>query len=897
MTNAASRYFGLMLLITTVATAWSQSSPVTDAINESVRRQHTMGLLRQKLIEADDAAARRDLASASRRYEEAYNYVEQIGSGYGIEADAQRARQGLVSVRLELARQAAKRNDLPEVKTQTDRVLMVDPQNSAALQMRAQNQKLMAETVSPTQAAIEAKNESITNQHDAKVLARNAAVYLEAGKLVEAERELKEAARIAPDEPAVMHYQNLLRERQYRDASRKADMDSRASVVQVEEAWNKPTTRDLLPIPNQYATNNLIYTGKGRQGIMAKLDRIRLDSIAWTDTGLAQVINDLSTEARKRDPGGKGINILLNPNADFAAVAGPPVIDPNTGLPIPTAAAEAVDIGTVGITINPPLNDLRLADALDAVVKVAKTPIKYSVEDYTIVFSLRGPETPVLYIRTFTVDPNTFYQGLEAVSAFSVADIQNTGGSGGGGGGGGQNNQPLTVPRVSVAGGGPTGTGGGGGGGGNQQGGLRSITVTNNMASVSVAVQNYFTTLGVDLASPAAQAAGKSVFWNDRAGQLLVRATAQDLDLIEAAIQLLNKVPHQINIRTKFVEVNQEDNRAFGVDWYIGNFWVGGKDIIGSAGTQPTLNGAPSLGNPAGTFPGSASPGNALIPGWNTTIPPASSDGLLSSSLRNVYGADGGSIPTLASFTGILTDPQFRVVIRALDQRKGVDLLASPEVTTVSGRQAQVQVQDLQYIVTGVDQNTGGQNTTPTTSTGGGTVNQAPQAVFQTPQTQLLPFGPTMDVIPYISADGYTIQMTIIPSYTEFVGYDDPGPFVPTAITGLGLSSTAVLPLPHFRLRQVTTSAVVWDGQTMVLGGLLGSSITRYKDKIPILGDLPFVGKAFRSESTQTRKKNLVIFVTPTILDPAGNRLHTEEEMPFAQNSIPPQAIGVSSGR
>ena len=55
------------------------------------------------------------------------------------------------------------------------------------------------------------------------------------------------------------------------------------------------------------------------------------------------------------------------------------------------------------------------------------------------------------------------------------------------------------------------------------------------------------------------------------------------------------------------------------------------------------------------------------------------------------------------------------------------------------------------------------------------------------------------------------------------------------------------------------------------------------------LGDMPFVGRLFRSESTQSKKTSLVIFVTPTIIDPAGNRVHSEEDLPFAQTSIPKQ--------
>jgi general secretion pathway protein D len=182
----------------------------------------------------------------------------------------------------------------------------------------------------------------------------------------------------------------------------------------------------------------------------------------------------------------------------------------------------------------------------------------------------------------------------------------------------------------------------------------------------------------------------------------------------------------------------------------------------------------------------------------------------------------------------------------------------------------------------------------------GGNAAIAPQINYT---VDVLPFGPTLDVVPYVSADGFTIQMTIIPTITEFLGYDDPGLFVPTAQGASGNAQggftpiTAQLPLPRFRLRQVTTSAIVWDGQTVVLGGLITEDITKLKDKVPILGDLPFVGRLFRSESSTTSKRNLMIFVTPTIIDPSGNRFHSEDEMPFAQNAIPAQRPVAAAGQ
>ena len=107
--------------------------------------------------------------------------------------------------------------------------------------------------------------------------------------------------------------------------------------------------------------------------------------------------------------------------------------------------------------------------------------------------------------------------------------------------------------------------------------------------------------------------------------------------------------------------------------------------------------------------------------------------------------------------------------------------------------------------------------------------------------------------------------MTIIPQITEFLGYDErtAQQFVPTTQLAVGNTVstpvTSQLPLPIFRSRQVVTSCNVWDGQTVVLGGLLAESDQKIKDKVPILGDLPVIGRLFRSESSSTQKKNNVL--------------------------------------
>jgi len=148
------------------------------------------------------------------------------------------------------------------------------------------------------------------------------------------------------------------------------------------------------------------------------------------------------------------------------------------------------------------------------------------------------------------------------------------------------------------------------------------------------------------------------------------------------------------------------------------------------------------------------------------------------------------------------------------------------------------------------------------------------------PVTQPVETGPILDVVPYVLSDGYTINMSLIPSVTEFNGYETPPP-IPDVTGNLNVVQVPTI-LPSFTVRQVVTSVNVWDNQTVVIGGLVSSSIQNQKDKVPVIGDLPMVGRLFQSQSKFTIKKNLMIFVTATIVDPAGNRVHSDDDLPFA---------------
>ena len=902
MMKPASLSLALLLILTAVPAVFGQTKPQDTAVNEAVYRQANVILLRQKLTDARAAQERGALPTAAKMYDEAWALVQKIGSG--VDAEREQTAAGLATVRLNLAKAAQHKGNYGEARVQVDDVLRVDPSNAAAIEFKTANEKLLAESrgrrpseevQNQVPAIIEEKVKASTLVHDGKLL-------YEMDKLDEADAKLKLALQQDPHNEAALYYLNLVSEAKYIRASKLHEVTMRQDIRAVEQAWANPRKGELLPVPNPYATNRLVQTGQGRQSIILKLDRIRLDNVRYDGLPLSEVIVNLNDEAKKRDPEKRGINFLLNQNPDMAAgaVAAPtaaPVLGPD-GQPLPAPPPETVDMGAISIKINPALTDIRLADVLDAIVSVADRPIKYSILDYAIVFSLKARETPALEVRTYHVDPNTFYQGLQGVGAFVFGESSNVGqnngggggfGGGGGGGGfsgGGQNNQNTisgsVISRVSVAPGGITGGRNGGGGGGQQTGqgggggGLRFLTTTNSTEDVSRAAMNYFQGLGVDL--DPVRNPGKALFFNDRQGLMVVRATSQDLDIIEVAIQILNVVPPQVNIKSKFVEISQNDTKALGFDWYLGNVLMNNGSIVGAGGTAPSYNGTPTAANPLGAFPGNPL---AVPP---TTIPPSTTDGLLTSGLRNPQ-------TTLFTLTGILTDPQFRMVIKALQQRQGAELLAQPEVTTTSGRQAQMKAAEVKSIITqfGFSQQTGGTGG----SVGNGTTVQTPGTAFIYPVPEQMELGPVLDVIPCVLSDGFTINLTVIPTLTEFAGYDNPN-----EVTASGLLTTGAFPggavlvptvLPVFRVRQVVSAVNIWDGQTLVLGGLLAETVTTIKDQVPMLGDLPLVGRFFRSESKNTAKKNLLIFVTPTLIDPAGNRLHSDDEMPFAQNAIPAQ--------
>lgn len=757
MIKAVSFSLGISLLFVSATALPAQTTSATGtAVNQAVIDQANTIVLRQKLVEAKAAVSRGDLKEAAQVYEDAYSLVEQIGPS-GIPDETAQTISGLVSTHMELARRAQQSGNLTEADAQVSRVLKVAPHNTEAIAFQKKNKQMIEarKGTVPDEATVARVPQITAEQTQAATLVQDGKLLYEMGKFEEAEVKLDQALKLDPDSQSGIYYLKLVKQADYARQEDQRTIRQQDAMVQVQQQWT-PKVSIGLPVPNPYATNTDIHTSASRERIYNKLNSIHLDNISWPDGfPLSEIIRYLTEQSKVRDPEKKGINFLFNPNpnqeseanpngtANAAAAAGPTAVNPQTGLPIaPTATStgnEPVDPSTINVRLT--LSDVSLLDALNAIVLVADHPIKYSVEDYGVVFSVKspGPEQPQLEMRVFKVDPNTFYQGLQGVTSFTFGSANNNNsgnGSSGNSGNSGNNNNSgngngngssisgAIVPVVDVTGGGRNGNNGGGGGGGRNGGGggtgsiigggggaggagggggagplggsgLGFVTTPGYMSSVSDAARAFFQAIGVDLTTP-----GRSIAFNDRLGLLFVKATPGELDTIERAIQALNQVPPQVHIKARFIEVNQDDNAALGFDWYLGNF-INGR-VVANGGSAPSLTVPVSAANPLGAFPGNTVA--SLIPG-------SSSDQLLTGGLRNTG-------PALATVTGILTDPNFRVVLHALEQRTGVETLAEPEVVTTSGRQTQMRATDIQYILTGFGFQQGNNNiSTGTTGT------------------------------------------------------------------------------------------------------------------------------------------------------------------------------------
>ncbi len=365
---------------------------------------------------------------------------------------------------------------------------------------------------------------------------------------------------------------------------------------------------------------------------------------------------------------------------------------------------------------------------------------------------------------------------------------------------------------------------------------------------------------------------GSSAIYQPNFHKLFVKNTKKNLSAVEDILadledEAIKKRSQQVEIEAKFVEYNEGALEELGFEWTLyddGEFAGFGLDTAGTYyrrnqgyTTAQSVNGGSSTlyNDPISGYEQiNNSPGQSLFGNGqrnNSSAFEALQSGLLS--------AMGGA-PAQMMFHNNGNFP-LDLAISALEQEGTADVLSAPKVTTKSGNEAIIRVVEVHRYPQDYDVETG-QRTAP---------------VVKPQDWEDYDLGVVLKVTPVVDAESNTIDLDLQPEINKFKGYDnyivgynayESGGNNQSELFGDG--SALLARMPFFETRTVQTQVTIADGSTVVMGGLVDERTDTFRDQVPFLGDIPYLGRLFRTEGSRSSKKNLVISVKATQVDSRG---------------------------
>jgi len=320
------------------------------------------------------------------------------------------------------------------------------------------------------------------------------------------------------------------------------------------------------------------------------------------------------------------------------------------------------------------------------------------------------------------------------------------------------------------------------------------------------------------------------VMGDSRTSQLLIVATDPEQTSVDTLVSHLDKPTRQVLIETKLIEISSQPTSKRGVDWSptlsaqnvsFGN----GRIDSGSSGTTVTT---------PGTAPTGTTPGGGFATGGAATAFSANSVLNIIQGVGNwTASTKSGLIPS----TAFLNADGLNAVISFLNASYDAQVFSTPRVVTLDNQTAHIEVV----------------RTFPIIGLSGASANSSSSASVTYSNV-----GTILDVTPRISAND-NIWLKVVPEVSSH--FADETVTVPSSGGQAGSFS-----VPIFDRRRIESQVTIPNGNTLVMGGLVQDAPTASYNKVPMLGDIPGMGWAFRSESKSMSKDNLIIFLTPTIV-------------------------------
>ncbi len=690
-------------------------------------------------------------------------------------------------------------------------------------------------------------NPALTPEHVANVeeVSRRLTLaygYLDLGKYDEAIAAFNEVLKLDPYNSAARRGQEAAsRRRMEYNKSSYNELRARR-LTEVDAQWEEKVPTELADGLYISAADSEAGTGVEQTETEARiaeaLREMRLAQISFEDASVMDVVEALQGQIRRAEaegmPAGRHINISPN-----FGVKGSP-------------GYEQIMSRRVNLT----LADVSVTDVLDVLAR--QLGISYYITPIGVELSYSGRDFGPMIERVFTVAPHFFDRESEE-GGDDEDDFGEDGGS-----------SRMVVKRV------------------------------NPVAALK--------SMGISFPE------GSRARYDAANRRLHVYNTVYNLDEIGELVSTpLDRVQRAVVLNIMAVEVEETDLNELGFEWLLNFSLNDAGSLYGGGGTQQAVSMATGLPvmNAGISTVGSTS-NNSMTAGLRSDIRAVSSnnmDNLIATGSAHSYGVAKSGIskaPGIFSLRGVWDAGDLTMIMRGLAQRKGADVLYNPRLVFTPGMEEQVtftNVREMFYPETYSEPQISSMNINFGDNDNGDNDNNngyATVAAGSHPD-EFTRFGMTEDAVGGIGTivqvhsaeilpdDSVTIALTVtMNDFEGFINWGSPiesYQWLPGGAKGLQkitLSENLILK-PVFKRRLENTKITVAPGSVLVMGGLQEARKVRFEDKIPVLGDLPLVGRLFRSEGEEESRKAFLLFARVDLVDPTGKDTNTGQR-PSADN-------------
>lgn len=609
-----------------------------------------------------------------------------------------------------------------------------------------------------------------------------------------------------------------------------------------------------------------------------KLNDIIIDRIDFEEVSITQVVQFLKHTSKDKDPDRVGVNFVLRFNTDETAAPAQDISEEDEFAEDDgfedeeTEESETTDEGDFysyddsipggpggdepvqtaeNTTVNLVVENVSLIDAIRYICKAAN--LHFRVENYAVVIAAKDVPLDEFVRKTFPIDKEILASGIIG------GDLTNE------------------------------------------------------------SVKQYLIDRGIPFPT------GASVRYDEMSSRLTVYNTTEALDRVEDLIDEMDVSDPQVLIQVKFVEIEMNDLQELSFDYTFSRIaptW----DEVKASGIQPlsptgndgvvasesfimyyqngsdtrntTLANAwrtesitelntqtmqsmnvsagdvyyipDNLERGEGYYAGVLQNEAAKNYGHHITWGPNSHFNRNAQTSPGIFGATTGSYnDTVFNWTTYNADGyQFAGGIHALDNADSTEILSAPRLTTMNNQNAVIRMVTEKYYPTDWEEaeletiSTNGSNVpvfTPSIPQFGGATEE----------------GIALQVRPRVEEDNYTIFLEMTPVIQEFIGWTDYSYSIPLGENNELYPNT--LKMPIIEARYLNTNVMSYDGETVVLGGVIRDELSMIEDQYPILGDLPLIGRFFQGKGKGAKKTNLLIFLTSRLIKPDGSPFREDQ--------------------